>query len=223
MRAHDFFLACKAQDWFYSYSDDASVYRDGKASESRLIAIAGAAGGVFQRIYSAWVDHVTAVSRGDKEHRQPKWEDFEVVGNPNPEFRPTSQGHIAMVHEAMKKVQVMIPTPAPAISPCVGDLEGVDRHYQSLGTVFCHDGKWNATAAVLCADPQTLRLMSALRKPDIIQISERMRVKGDTITVYGADFIRHHDGSYTHFDRDNNRFTFDGIMRVLVYVAVRWH
>lgn len=52
MNIEDYKKALKSHDWFYSFSDDGRVFRNGESENSRLLGIAKANGAAFQREFN---------------------------------------------------------------------------------------------------------------------------------------------------------------------------
>lgn len=76
MTVDGFFSAVKNADRYYSFSDDASVYRAGKNRMDQLATIAKTLGGVYTQIWNAFTMYDNAVMGGNKHAREPQWKDF---------------------------------------------------------------------------------------------------------------------------------------------------
>lgn len=57
MDVRKFWTMCRIHDWYYSYSDDPGVYREGAESEADLARIAAKSPELMD-MYQAWRDHM---------------------------------------------------------------------------------------------------------------------------------------------------------------------
>lgn len=57
MDARKYWTACRMHDWFYQYSDDPGVYREGSESEANLMRLAWNKPELTE-IFDAWKEHM---------------------------------------------------------------------------------------------------------------------------------------------------------------------
>lgn len=57
MTPKQYWTMCRLHDWFYGYSDDPEVYREGKEADSGLVSMTYGRPDLAD-IYNAWRDHV---------------------------------------------------------------------------------------------------------------------------------------------------------------------
>lgn len=56
MDVRKYWTMCRVNDWFYAYTDDPEVYRDGKENNDRLVSLTNGRPDLAD-IYNAWYDH----------------------------------------------------------------------------------------------------------------------------------------------------------------------
>lgn len=214
MRASEFFKACQSLDWFFGYSDDASVYRRGADETARLEKIANRVGGVFARIWADWNTHIGSLADCQYKIRRPELTDYNLGSDPD--------------------VVVDGPAVVPGLSLETQELLEVVQKWQRgiaaftkeedvRSKLFSHpDG---VVGAILAADKETLRRMCDLRHADVKTIIGRLTPKhGDpaVMTIYGAEFVGKKD-TIVHVQPDGKEVVFRNMRQMVLYIAARWH
>lgn len=217
MRPSEFFKACESHDWYYGYSDDASVYRRGKDNETRLCAIASRVGGIYARIWDDWDRHIRSLVDREYKIPRPRLEDYDFSDDADRVVEGPDAKRIGVSIETQRLLDAALAWEKGIARARVEQTERM--------AIFSHPE--GAVAAIMAADKDTLRRMCDIRNADVAQIVDRLEPKESDPSVrviYGAEFAPHPSGKgLVHTQPDGKRMHFDCMRRMVLYIAARWH